>query len=136
MVQKTASLAMPQLPESRFRNRAFTIKKKSPNILLVINFFSPDGRYDDIYLSNYATIFVKDEVFRLEGVGDIVYLGNATTAFAPGSICRNWRRGTSRPTRSLMQSKTATSRPRARSASSRRRQPNLSASDRYVSTVN
>ena len=74
MVQNRVSLAMPQLPES-VQKQGLTIKKKSPNILLVIDFFSPDGRYDDIYLSNYATIFVKDEIFRLEGVGDINYLG-------------------------------------------------------------
>ncbi len=74
MVQNRVSLATPQLPES-VQKQGLTIKKKSPNILLVINFFSPNGRYDDIYLSNYATIYLKDELFRLEGVGDINYLG-------------------------------------------------------------
>ncbi len=74
MVQNRVSLAMPQLPNS-VQKQGLTIKKKTPNILLVINFFSPDGRYDNIYLSNYATINVKDEIFRLEGVGDINYLG-------------------------------------------------------------
>lgn len=74
MVQNRVSLAMPQLPSS-VQKQGLTIKKKSPNILLVIDFFSPDGRYDNIYLSNYATIYVKDEIFRLEGVGDINYLG-------------------------------------------------------------
>jgi multidrug efflux pump subunit AcrB len=73
-VQNRVNLALPQLPES-VQRQGLTIKKKSPNILLAIAFFSPDGRYDDLYLSNYATIHVKDEVFRLEGVGDIVYLG-------------------------------------------------------------
>ena len=74
MVQNRVSLAMPQLPDF-VQRQGLTIKKKSPNILLVVNFFSPDGRYDDLYLSNYATIYVKDELFRLDGVGDIVYLG-------------------------------------------------------------
>ncbi len=73
-VQNRVNLAVPQLPES-VQKQGLTIKKKSPNILLAINFISPDGRYDDIYLSNYATIHVKDEIFRLEGVGDITYLG-------------------------------------------------------------
>ena len=59
------------VPDS-VQQQGLTIKKKSPNILLLVNFFSPDGRYDDLYLSNYATIYVKDELFRLEGVGDIV----------------------------------------------------------------
>jgi multidrug efflux pump len=74
MVQNRVSLAMPQLPSS-VQKQGLTIKKKSPSSLLVINFYSPDGRYDDLYLSNYATIYVKDEIFRLEGVGDINYLG-------------------------------------------------------------
>lgn len=74
MVQNRVSLAMPQLPDS-VQKQGLTIKKKSPNILLVVNFFSPGGRYDDIYLSNFATVFVKDELFRLPGVGDITYLG-------------------------------------------------------------
>jgi hydrophobe/amphiphile efflux-1 (HAE1) family protein len=74
MVQNRVSLAMPQLPQS-VQTQGLTIKKKSPNILLCINFISPDGRYDDLYLSNYATINVQDELFRVEGVADIVYLG-------------------------------------------------------------
>ncbi len=74
MVQNRVSLAMPQLPSS-VQKQGLTIKKKTPNILLVIDFFSPDGRYDAIYLSNYATIYAKDEIFRLQGVGDITYLG-------------------------------------------------------------
>jgi len=74
MVQNRVSLAMPQLPDS-VQQQGLTIKKKSPNILLSVNFYSPDGRYDNIYLSNFATIYVKDELFRLEGVADINYLG-------------------------------------------------------------
>ena len=74
MVQNRVSLAMPQLPDA-VQQQGLTIKKKSPNILLAVNFYSPDGRYDDIYLSNFATIYVKDELFRLEGVADITYLG-------------------------------------------------------------
>jgi hydrophobe/amphiphile efflux-1 (HAE1) family protein len=74
MVQNRVSLAMPQLPDA-VQTQGLTIKKKSPNILLCVNFISPDGRYDDVYLSNYATINVQDELFRVEGVGDLVYLG-------------------------------------------------------------
>ena len=73
-VQNRVNLAVPQLPDS-VQKQGLTIKKKSPNILLAISFYSPKGTYDDLYLSNYATIHVKDEVFRLEGVGDITYLG-------------------------------------------------------------
>ncbi len=74
MVQNRVSLAMPQLPTS-VQQQGLTIKKKSPNILLAVSFYSPDGRYDNIYLSNFATIYIKDELFRLEGVADINYLG-------------------------------------------------------------
>ena len=74
MVQNRVALAMPQLPES-VQRQGLTIKKKSPDILLVVNFFSPDGRYDDVYLSNFATINVKDELLRLPGVGDLNYFG-------------------------------------------------------------
>jgi multidrug efflux pump len=74
MVQNRVALATPQLPTC-VQKQGLTIKKKSPNILLVVSFFSPKGKYDALYLSNYATIHVKDELFRLPGVGDITYLG-------------------------------------------------------------
>ena len=44
-------------------------------MLMIVNFFSPDGRYDDIYLSNFATIYIKDELLRVYGVSDINYMG-------------------------------------------------------------
>jgi multidrug efflux pump subunit AcrB len=52
-----------------------TVKKKSPNVLMIVNLFSPDHSRDNLYLSNYATIQLKDELSRLKGVGDITYLG-------------------------------------------------------------
>jgi multidrug efflux pump len=73
-VQNRVNLAVPQLPNA-VQKQGLTIKKKSPNILMSINFISPDGRYDDIFMSNYATIHAKDEIFRIEGIGDITYLG-------------------------------------------------------------
>ncbi len=74
MVQNRVALALPQLPDT-VQRQGITIKKKTPNILMVVNFYSPDGRYDDIYLSNYATINVRDELLRIEGVSDINYMG-------------------------------------------------------------
>ena len=74
MVQNRVALAMPQLP-TQVQNQGITIRKKTPDILMMVNFFSPDRRYDDIYLSNYATIYVKDELLRVEGVSDITYQG-------------------------------------------------------------
>ncbi len=73
-VQNRVNLAVPQLPK-QVQKQGLMIKKKAPQILLSINFVSPDGRYDDLFLSNYATIHIKDEVFRLEGVGDITIMG-------------------------------------------------------------
>ena len=74
MVQNRVALAMPQLPTA-VQNQGITIRKKTPDILMIVNFFSPDGRYDDIYLSNFATIYVRDELLRVDGVSDINYLG-------------------------------------------------------------
>ena len=74
MVQNRVALAMPQLPPE-VQNQGITIRKKTPDILMIVNFFSPDGRYDDIYLSNFATIYIKDELLRVYGVSDINYMG-------------------------------------------------------------
>jgi multidrug efflux pump len=74
MVQNRLALAMPQLP-NEVQMQGINIRKRTADILQVINFYSPDGRYDDIYLSNFATINIKDELLRLDGVSDIVYLG-------------------------------------------------------------
>src|SRR5262245_1492619 len=73
-VQNRVQLAMPLLPQ-QVQKQGVNIKKKSPDILLAVSFISPDGRYDEVYLSNYATLQVKDELLRLYGVGDVVYLG-------------------------------------------------------------
>src|SRR6202035_1051408 len=51
------------------------VKKKSPSVLMIVNLFSPDNSRDNLYLSNYATIQLRDELARLKGVGDITYLG-------------------------------------------------------------
>ncbi|HTU90379.1 MAG TPA: efflux RND transporter permease subunit [Gemmataceae bacterium] len=74
MVQNRVTLAMPLLPVE-VQNQGITIRKRTPDLLMIVNLFSPDGRYDDIYLSNYATIYLKDELLRVWGVSDIVYQG-------------------------------------------------------------
>ena len=74
MVQNRVTLALPQLPTAA-QNQGITIRKKTPDILMIVNFFSPDGRYDDIYLSNFATINIRDELLRVDGVSDVNYLG-------------------------------------------------------------
>jgi multidrug efflux pump subunit AcrB len=74
LVQNRVSLAQPILPDLVKRN-GVAVKKKSTSVLMIINLFSPDGSRNDLYLSNYATIQLKDELSRLKGVGDITYLG-------------------------------------------------------------
>jgi multidrug efflux pump subunit AcrB len=74
MVQNRVALAMPQLP-TQVQNQGITIRKKTPDILMIVNFFSRNHQYDDIYLSNFATIYVKDELLRVYGVSDINYMG-------------------------------------------------------------
>src|SRR6184192_3583916 len=74
LVQNRVALATPILPEL-VKRRGVTVKKKSPNVLMIVNLFSPDQSRDNLYLSNYATIQLKDELSRLNGVGDISYIG-------------------------------------------------------------
>jgi multidrug efflux pump len=74
LVQNRVALAMPQLP-TQVQVQGVTTKKKSPSILLAVNLVSPGHSHDDLYLSNYATIQIKDELLGLPGVGDLSYLG-------------------------------------------------------------
>jgi len=74
LVQNKVSLAEPILPDL-VKRRGVTVKKKSPSTLMIVNLFSPDNSLNNLYLSNYATIQIRDELARLEGVGDITYLG-------------------------------------------------------------
>ncbi|HEV3260100.1 MAG TPA: multidrug efflux RND transporter permease subunit [Gemmataceae bacterium] len=74
LVQQRVALAQPVLPPL-VQRYGITVKKKSPSVLMIINLFSPDSSRDNLYLSNYATIQLKDELSRLPGVGDITYLG-------------------------------------------------------------
>ena len=74
LVQNRVALAQPVLPEL-VQRRGVTVKKKSPSVLMIVNLYSPTGERDNLYLSNYATIQLKDELSRLNGVGDITYLG-------------------------------------------------------------
>ncbi len=74
LTQNRVSIAEAKLPEE-VKRQGVTVKKKSPMILLCVNLLSPDGRYDQLYLSNYATIQVKDALARLQGVGDVSFLG-------------------------------------------------------------
>jgi multidrug efflux pump subunit AcrB len=74
LVQNRESLAEPILPEL-VKRRGIAVKKKSPNVLMIVNLVSAEEGRTDLELSNYATIQIRDELSRLPGVGDITYLG-------------------------------------------------------------
>ena len=74
MVQNRVNLAMPSLPDE-VKQTGVSVKKKSPSILLVVNLISPDNSHDQLYLSNFATIRLRDELARVAGVGDVALLG-------------------------------------------------------------
>ncbi|MGN6369824.1 MAG: efflux RND transporter permease subunit [Phycisphaerae bacterium] len=74
LVQNRVSIALASLPEE-VKRIGVTTKKKSPSILLCVNLISPDNRYDQLYLSNFATLNVKDDLARIKGVGDVSFLG-------------------------------------------------------------
>ena len=69
LVQNRVTLAEPNLPEE-VKRQGVNTKKKSTNIILFISLFSPKGRYDELFLSNYATLRIRDELSRIPGVGE------------------------------------------------------------------
>ncbi len=69
-VQNRVALATPQLP-SEVVQRGVSVRKSSTSMLMVVNLYSPNGTYDDVFLGNYAGIYLKDELARVPGVGDV-----------------------------------------------------------------
>jgi multidrug efflux pump len=78
-VQNRVAQAQPKLPEE-VRRLGVTTTKTSPDLLMVVHLFSPDSRYDDIYVRNYATLQVRDVLARLEGVGQVRIFGSGDYA--------------------------------------------------------
>ena len=74
LVQNRVSLALPVIP-ALVQSEGINVRKMSPNTMLIVNLVSPDRRYDSTFLSNYATIYIKDELGRLPGIAGITYLG-------------------------------------------------------------
>jgi hydrophobe/amphiphile efflux-1 (HAE1) family protein len=74
LVQNRVSLALPVIP-ALVQQEGINVKKMSASTLMIVNLISPDKRYDNLFLSNYATIEIKDELGRLPGVAAISYLG-------------------------------------------------------------
>jgi HAE1 family hydrophobic/amphiphilic exporter-1 len=74
LVQNRVSSALAQLPQG-VQNQGVTVQKKSTSILLFVTLTSPDAKYDSLFLSNYATINLRDELSRLPGVGNVTVFG-------------------------------------------------------------
>ncbi len=74
LVQNRVSTALPRLPEE-VRNIGVTVTKQSPDLMMVIHLSSPDGSRDLLYISNYATLHVKDVLARIDGVGNVTIFG-------------------------------------------------------------
>lgn len=78
-VQNRVQRALPRLPEE-VRQIGVTSTKSSPNLTMVVHLNSPDGRYDDLYLRNYAVLNIKDQLARLNGMGDVQLFGSGDYA--------------------------------------------------------
>ncbi len=70
LVQNRMAIAEPQLPEE-VRRQGVTVKKQSSNIILAVSLTSPDDSLDGLFLANYATLRLRDELSRVPGVGDV-----------------------------------------------------------------
>jgi HAE1 family hydrophobic/amphiphilic exporter-1 len=73
-VQNRVAIAEPRLPQE-VRQQGVTTRKRSQSMLMVLSPHSPDGRYDQLFLSNYATIYMKDALARVPGVGQVTVFG-------------------------------------------------------------
>src|SRR5277367_6809049 len=74
LTQNRVAIALPRLPDV-VQRLGVTVKKNSPDLLLVIHLSSPDGSRDQLYMSNYVTLQVKDVLARVDGVGDVQIKG-------------------------------------------------------------
>jgi multidrug efflux pump len=74
LVQNRVNLALPMLPDV-LKRTGVTTRKMSPDMLMSVNIYSPHGRYDQLYLSNYAVLRLRDEMLRIPGVSDVNVMG-------------------------------------------------------------
>ncbi|MDK1490553.1 multidrug efflux RND transporter permease subunit [Sinorhizobium sp. 7-81] len=74
LVQNRVSVAEPRLPEE-VRRIGVTTTKSSPDLMMVVHLLSPNDRYDQLYVSNYARTRIRDLLVRLDGVGDVTLFG-------------------------------------------------------------
>jgi multidrug efflux pump subunit AcrB len=78
LVQNRVSLSLPVVPAA-VQNEGITVKKRGP-LLMLVTLTSPNGRHNDLYLSNYATTEIIDELGRVAGVGEVMGIGQQDTA--------------------------------------------------------
>src|SRR5215468_7907274 len=74
-VQNRVAIAQPRLPQD-VRQIGVTVQKSSPDLMMVVHLYSPDKTRDQLYISNYATLEIKDAVQRVDGVGSITVFGS------------------------------------------------------------
>src|SRR6185295_10615462 len=74
LVQNRVAIAEPALPEE-VRRQGVAVRQQSSSVVLSISLTSPDGTYDALFLSNYATLRLRDELTRVPGVGDVTVSG-------------------------------------------------------------
>jgi hydrophobe/amphiphile efflux-1 (HAE1) family protein len=74
-VQNRVAIAQPRLPAD-VRNIGVTVTKSSPDLMMVVHLFSPDKSRDPLFVSNYATLEIKDVVTRVDGVGSLIVFGS------------------------------------------------------------
>ena len=75
LTQNRVAIATPRLPDV-VQRLGITVKKSSPDLMMVIHLLSPDHSRDQLYMSNYATLHLRDELLRVEGVGDAQVFGS------------------------------------------------------------
>ncbi len=74
LVQNRVAIAEPRLPED-VRRLGVVTQKSSPNLMMVVHLESPGGTYDQLYISNYALLQIRDVLARIDGVGDLTVFG-------------------------------------------------------------
>src|SRR3954468_24151921 len=79
MVQNRVATAEPLLPEE-VRRQGLTVKKQSTNIIQVVSLTSPHKTYDSLFMANYATLRLRDEITRVAGVGEVRVVGGGVYA--------------------------------------------------------
>ncbi len=74
LVQNRLAVVQPRLPDEVTRF-GITVRKSSPDLMMVVHMTSPDGSRDQQYIANYASLYIKDALLRIEGVGDVLIFG-------------------------------------------------------------